>query len=209
MLRFRRFIFTSILIVFHGNLLSQNYFPVDPGSKWYYIFSNYNLVQVITAPNFEYYGRTYQAVIDVTPEVVVDSSQLEFEGKTYYVYTKEREDMAIDTLYVRKDTVGNVYFFDQHSNSESLYVPLSPKKGDTWKSADDRYVFKIKSLKGRLRSHSVRYKNCLVVSVQGLNMKITEKPLFHYFYNGIGQVGTKYGNRIIMRLVKYEAGNAR
>jgi hypothetical protein len=181
---------------------------MGPGSKWYYIFGNYNLVQVISQPDYVYNGRSYQALIDVTPEAVVDSSRLEFEGKTYYIYTKEREGMGFDTLYVRKDSVGNIYSFNQYSNCEHLYVPSTPKKGVTWKSADN-LEFKIVSLKGTIRSHSVRYKNCLVISVKRLNDRLDPDPVFHYFCKGVGEVGTRYGNQIFLILLRKEDGNAR
>src|SRR5688572_26504691 len=118
---FWRFIISLILLIIHGNLLSQNYFPLEPGSKFYYTSGTYDLVQVISPLDYEYNGRMYQAVIDVTPKIIVDSSKLDFEGKTYYVFEKERRGMEVDTLYVRRDSVGNVYCLEHHSKGESLY----------------------------------------------------------------------------------------
>jgi hypothetical protein len=206
---FRSLSVTLLLILIHGQLLSQDYFPMDLGNKWYYIFGRDALVQAISPPDYVYNGRAYQALIDVTPEVVVDSSRLDFEGRTYYIYRKEREGIGFDTLYVRKDSSGNIYCFNEHSGGEHLYMPSSPKKGSTWRSDDNLLEFQIVTLKGKFRSDTIRYKNCLVISVRNLNDEREPLPVFHYFCKGIGEVGTKIGDQIFLTLLRKENVNER
>jgi hypothetical protein len=156
-------------------------------------------------------GNTYWAIIDSTPEVAYDSSTILFEGKPYQIYRTGREGMPIATMSYRKDTKGNVYWYDDESGTESLIIPNELKERKTWMSADKRLQFKIISTKGIFESKSSVFKDCLVISTKVLRPRYpgTFPVSFDYYCEGIGHVGSKTENESRMMLLKWEIRNSR
>jgi hypothetical protein len=211
-------ILSFVLVFFSvtsGSLVAPDYFPLKPGNKWYYEWGRSEIVLEVESKSYQYNGNTYWAMIDSTPEVAFDSSKIVFEGKTYYIYQMAREGMPIATMFYRKDAKGNLYWYDDESETESLVIPSEIKESQTWMSGDDRLEFKIVSTRGTFESKFSAFKDCLVISTKVLKTRYpgtSPEPWavnFSYYCEGIGYVGSKPENKSGMTLLKWEISNAR
>jgi hypothetical protein len=213
--RILSFLLVLAWLVGSESLGAQDYFPLRPGNKWYYDWKGSEITLKVDSKPHEFNGNSYWAIVDSTPDVVYDSSRIVFEGTSYWIYRKARLGMPIATMFCRKDAEGNIYSYDDESNIESLFIPKKIKEGDTWISSDGQVEYKIISRKETFESKSSVFNDCLVISTKVLRPRYPgasfdpSSVFFHYYYEGVGYVGSKPEDKFGMTLLKWEISNDR
>jgi hypothetical protein len=195
------------ILILATTSMAQDYLPLATGNKWYYKVHWWEASEKIPPMIYKQNGKKYFLLIDSTPEVVIDTLNSTFQGDSYPIYITGRKGLAFETLFLRKDKKGNVYSYDRRSNLESLYLPHRIKKGKTWLSADKQFEYEIVSAKGTFSTSSFTFEDCLVISTKSIDRHA--EVYYHYYYKGIGMVGTKVEDKVIIELLKWELGNAR
>lgn len=189
---------------------AQDYFPLQPGNKWYYEWIGSEVILSVQSKPYEFNGIPYWAIVDRTPEVTFDSSRIVFEGKTYWLYSKGRDGMPIATMYYRKDSEGNVYWYDDELNVESLLIPKEFRVGDSWVSDDERIEFRVVTIGGTFKTRSSAFNDCLVISTKALKPRYPwdsfdpSSVFFHYYREGVGYVGSNPEDKSGMTLLRWE-----
>ena len=90
-----------------------------------------------------------------------------FTGKTEVINDKEYriqleigEDGAQSVSYYRQDSF-YFYKYDSKSKSEGVVVPVDPKMGEVWSSADQSIKYEVIAIDKRFRTPEKKYKSCI------------------------------------------------
>ncbi len=113
-------------------------------------------------------------------------------GKEYIEYSQNWKDGDIDSLFLREEN-GIVYQYEECCNSETVRFNSKFKKGNTWKTADEKTTYTIESLNGTLETPYCNYKNLLVIKGEFIGVTYN-----FYYKKGYGYVGaTNINNDLI------------
>ena len=118
-------------------------------------------------------------------------------GKEYVEYVQQWEDGTASFLYLREEN-GVVYQFEECCDAETIRFDPSFKKGDTWKTADQKATYTIETLEGTLKTPFCNYEDLIVIKLEANTL--TYK---FYYKKGYGYVGTKQEGIVISGVAPY------
>ncbi len=111
------------------------------------------------------------------------------DGKEYTIKITANASGKKTKYYIRKGRY-NFYQYDSISNMEGILVPISPKIGETWMSADKSIMYKVISLGQRFRTPLKKYKSA--IWIQGIPQQnpygISRSKHYLHYVKGEGLV---------------------
>lgn len=112
-------------------------------------------------------------------------------GKEYIEYAQIWKDGTADFLYLREEN-GVVYQYEECCDTETVRFNPSFKKGHTWKTADKKATYTIKTLNGSLKTPYCNYKDLVVIKFQTKTFECD-----FYYKKGYGYIGATRNDILI------------
>ena len=146
-------------------------------NNYYLLFDNANNIKLFK------YGKHYYY------EYFTDEKK-EINGNLYYVEIRKYSFGDVDTTYIRKSDI-NYLQFNRKTNSESILLPLIPKKGDNWLENDGSWKYEVIEEKATFKTPNKTYENCILVKCKQLTSRDSEKneEYLLYYSKDFGFVG--------------------
>ena len=168
------------ILIFGSPLLSQDYFPIDPGMKWTYgnVRSGVpDMTMRISEKSVEWNEETYQQMQMLT---VVDSADQDY----------------VPSVLLRKGKKGDLFGINLAiSEEEFLFFPGKPEAGFSWTGLSG--LSRITSTKGRIETPLGTFEDCIVVeSIAG------GAKAYSYYQENKGMVAMSLGDRLLMYLIE-------
>jgi len=169
-----------VVFVFGTHLFSQDYFPIDPGTKWTYgnvRSSAPDMTMHIRDKPVEWNDETYQQMQMLT---VVDSA----------------DQKSVPSVLLRKGKKGDLFGVNLAiSEEEFLFFPGKPEAGFSWTGLSG--LSRITSTKGRIETPAGTFEDCIVVeSIAG------GAKAYSYYQENKGMVAMSLGDRLLMYLIE-------
>ena len=172
-----RYIITFIIVIFTLNGFAQN-----EGQSFCDGNESESYFPLIKSKKFIVWGNTYY-----TEE---QTGTKELNDKIYIEYKQTWQNETVEFLYLRKEN-GVIYQFEECCENETIRLPDNPKKGDSWKTADQSSTYKVIATDGELKTPICNYKNLLVLKSEFKNGSFT-----FYYLRGYGYIGATTDNLI-------------
>ena len=146
-------------------------------NNYYLLFDNANNIKLFK------YGKHYYY------EYFTDEKK-EINGNLYYVEIRKYSFGDVDTTYIRKSDI-NYLQFNRKTNSESILLPLIPKKGDNWLENDGSWKYEVIEENATFKTPNKNYENCILVKCKQLTSRDSEKneEYLLYYSKDFGFVG--------------------
>ncbi|MCZ4409651.1 hypothetical protein O3Q51_12585 [Cryomorphaceae bacterium 1068] len=163
-----------------GNLMCQDYFPIDPGTEWTYGNahpSTPNMTMYIGQEPVDWNGESYRQMRTLT---VGDSAGQE----------------SVPSVLLRKGKKGNLYGINLAiSDEEFLFFPGKPEVGFSWTGLSG--LSRITSTKGSIETPEGTFENCIVVeSISG------GSKAYAYYQENKGMVAMTLEDKLLMYLIE-------
>lgn len=120
------------------------------------------------------------------------------KNKEYVEYSQSWKAGNKESLFLREEN-GIIYQYEKCCDSETIRFDKNFKKGDFWKTADEKSKYTIESLKGKLKTPYCNYKNLLIIKGEFTN--VTYK---FYYKKGYGYIGATDENDNLISSVSPE-----
>jgi hypothetical protein len=165
----------SLLIGFCASVYAQHpYYPLKKGAVYTYAYSK------------TFYEGQGIDVSKMNMHVKTLNETKAVNGNTYMI-TETSTGMGTDALrsYIRQKPDGSVAGMTEGEKTESIFLPASPSKGDTWTSSTGGAKAKVTiiDLDGSIRTPLKDYTGCLVMESSQDGMATRS-----YFQKGVGLV---------------------
>ncbi|MGB6037735.1 MAG: hypothetical protein WBG42_15780 [Cryomorphaceae bacterium] len=169
------FVFSTV-----GNLKCQDYFPIEPGTKWTYGNarpSTPDMTMRISEKSVDWNNETYQQMQMLT---VADSADQDY----------------VPSVLLRKGKKGDLFGINLAiSEEEFLFFPGKPEAGFSWTGLSG--LSRITSTKGRIETPVGTFEDCIVVeSIEG------GAKAYSYYQENKGMVAMSLGDRLLMYLIE-------
>jgi len=161
---------------------AQQYFPVEPGKTWVYIYNG----------PYDPEGEAKNTV-SLSEEEVKRGGEMYYEMKSIFTSTGSPEPVESKT-FIRATDDGAVYGINPSiSEDEYLFMPASPEKGEVWTGLSGSS--EINATDATIETPEGTMSNCVVVeSLAG------QSKAYSYYQEGKGLVAMKLGDKLMMYL---------
>lgn len=106
-----------------------------------------------------------------------------YNSKTYFSIDWYYGSVSYSTLYYRTESNGDIYYYDDNSSTEYMYLPASPTVGQQW--AHGTGTFKVNSVNASKATSACAYTGLLEIYVYDSSNTQTDT---YYFKKGVGEV---------------------
>ena len=159
-------------------------------NNYYLLFEKANNIKLYK------YGKHYYY------EYFMDEKK-EINGNLYYVEIRKYSFGDIDTTFIRKSDI-NYLQFNRKTNSESILLPLIPKKGDNWLENDGSWKYEVIEENATFKTPNKNYENCILVKCKQLTSRDSDKneDYLLYYSKDFGFVGNVDNEKNVLSYLK-------
>lgn len=114
-----------------------------------------------------------------------------FNGESYTIFKQEWDNNQSAVLYLREEK-GVVFQYEPDLKKETVRYDPNFKKGDVWKGADGKDLYKIITYEGEFKTPYCKYKNVLIIEAS-----VSYGQFYFYYLKGHGYIGATKDGKLI------------
>jgi hypothetical protein len=108
----------------------------------------------------------------------------EFNGLTYFEVVDTRGG---NTIYLRTDSIGDIYEYTLSNPTERLFIPAAPFIDQQWNTSNDSFK-KVTDLSATVTTPYCTYTNCLEITWYSVFNNVTTANMKLHYKKGFGMV---------------------
>lgn len=153
------------------------YSPLTPGNTWYY------------------------KTPDGTFEDTIAEEKFTYKKIDYFQNQRRYSNGTAEISYFRIGDNGAVYFLSNITWQESIEIPANPRLSYRWISTDQQWKYQIIEVGAELKTPARTYKDC--IAIKCTSTLENGGHYIAYYSKGIGYVGTKEDDQLVVYLVRW------